>query len=241
MENARTRPSGMTAFTLIWLGQVASLLGTRMTQFGLSIWAWQKTGQATSLALVAFFNLAPQVILSPVAGALVDRWNRKLVMMLSDLAAGLCTIAILILYLSGVLEIWHLYIAGAITGVFQSFQFPAYSAAVTLMLSKEDYARADGMLALAQSIPDIGAPILAGILLGVIGIGGIIAIDIATFVLALTILLFMTIPQPPLSESGREGAGSLLSESLYGFRLSLPAPDCSAFSWSSSPPTSLSW
>ncbi len=76
----KTRPTGMTAFTVVWIGQVVSLLGTAMTGFALTIWAWQITGEATALALVGFFAFAPIVLMSPVAGALVDRWNRKLAM-----------------------------------------------------------------------------------------------------------------------------------------------------------------
>ncbi len=101
MENVRNQPTGMKAFTVVWFGQVISLLGSAMTQFALTIWAWQITGSATALALVGFFSFGPTVLISPIAGALVDRWNRKLVMMLSDLAAGLSTVAILLLYLGG--------------------------------------------------------------------------------------------------------------------------------------------
>ncbi|MBI3360855.1 MAG: MFS transporter, partial [Chloroflexi bacterium] len=116
------QPSGLTAFIIVWFGQVISLFGTAMTQFAMTIWAWKLTGSATALALVGFFNFGPTVLLSPIAGALVDRWNRKLVMMLSDLAAGLSTVAILLLYVSGHLQIWHLWIAGAFSGAFQAFQ-----------------------------------------------------------------------------------------------------------------------
>ena len=91
------RPQGMFAFIFVWIGQVISLMGSAMTGFALTIFAWQLTGQATSLALVGFFSFAPTIVFSPIAGALVDRWNKKLVMMLSDLAAGLMTILILIL------------------------------------------------------------------------------------------------------------------------------------------------
>src|SRR5688572_33436778 len=134
----------MRAFTAICAGQTFSLLGTGMSGFALVIWAYLETGQATTLALAAFFRFAPTVILSPIAGALVDRWNRKLVMMLSDLAAGLSTIAVLLLYLMDSLEIWHLLVTGAFAGAFQAFQFPAYSAAISTMLPKQHYGRATG-------------------------------------------------------------------------------------------------
>jgi len=168
--------------------------------------------------LVAFFAFGPTVLLSPVAGALVDRWNRKLVMMFSDLAAGLSTVVVLILYASGNLQIWHLYAAGAFAGAFQAFQFPAYSAAVTMMLPKEQYARASGMLSLAESASGVLAPIMAGVLLGPIGITGIMAIDVFTFLVAIGALLIVHVPQPAATEAGKEGRGSLLKESAYGFR-----------------------
>ncbi|NWF70720.1 MAG: MFS transporter [Chloroflexi bacterium] len=214
----------MRAFVLVWFGQLVSLLGTAMTQFALTIWAYELTGQATALALVGFFNFAPTVIFSPIAGALVDRWNRKLVMMLSDLGAGAATIFIFLMYASGNLQMWHLYVAGFFTGLFQSFQFPAYSASISLMLRKEDYARAIGMMMLADSAPQIIAPVLAGFLLVAIGLSGIMLIDIITFVFALALLFIVFIPQPPRTAEGEKGRGSLLKESAYGFSYILARP-----------------
>jgi MFS family permease len=159
-----------------------------------------------------------------VAGALVDRWDRKLVMMLSDLAAGLTTIAVWVLYATGNLEIWHLYITGAIAGAFQAFQFPAYSAAVTTMLPKEQYARANGMLSLAESAAGIFAPLAGGVLLGLVGLSGILMIDVVTFVFAIGALLVVHVPRPQETEAGREGQGSLWKESIYGFRYILDRP-----------------
>lgn len=218
------RPTGMVGFTVVWAGQVVSLLGSGMTWFALTIWAWELTGQATALALVAFFHFGPTILLSPVAGALVDRWDRKLVMMLSDLAAGLMSVVVLLLYATGNLQIWHLYVTGAFAGAFEAFQFPAYSAAVTTMLPKEQYARANGMLSLAESASGVFAPLAGGILLSIIGVAGILAIDVVTFVVAIGALLLVAIPQPKATESGREGRGSLWKESLYGFRYILDRP-----------------
>lgn len=158
------RPTRMFAFTLVWLGQVVSLLGTGMTQFAIALWAWELTGEATALALAGFFAFGPQMLFSPLAGALVDRSNRKFVMMMSDLAAGVTTIALFFLYTSGYLQIWHLFVAGTIEGTFQAFQWPAYSAAISMMIPKEQYARASGMMSLAESGSGILAPILVGML-----------------------------------------------------------------------------
>jgi MFS family permease len=229
MQN--NRPTGMRAFTIVWAGQFVSILGTSMTQFALTIWSWKFLTEiqpvadpATAMALVGFFNFAPQVLFSPLAGALVDRWNRKLTMMLVDLAAGLATISIFLLYNSGQLQIWHLYVAGAFTGLFQSFHFPAYSSAISMMIPKEQYARADAMLGLVESASSIFAPIFATFLLTIIGISGVMTIDIVTFLAALGTLLFVHIPQPAPTEAGAEGKGSLWKESMYGFRYIFARP-----------------
>jgi MFS family permease len=214
----------MLGFTIVWIGQVISLLGSGMTWFVLTIWAWEITGQATALALVAFFSFGPSVLLSPIAGALVDRWNRKLVMMASDLAAGLMTVVVLSLYSTGNLEIWHLYVTGAFAGAFQAFQFPAYSAAVTTMLPKEQYGRANGMLSLAESASGVFAPLAGGILMSVIGVSGVMAIDVVTFVVAIAALMLVYVPQPEITESGRDSQGNLWKESIYGFRYILKRP-----------------
>lgn len=218
------RLEGMTGFTVIWAGQLVSMLGTGMTRFAITIYAWQLTGEATALALVGFFAFGPTVLLSPFAGAIVDRANRKLVMMLSDLAAGSMSVVILLLFLSGRLQIWHLYVTGAFAGAFEAFQFPAYSAAVTMMLPKNQYARASGMLSLVQSASGIAAPFLAGALIGIIGISGILSIDIATFIVAVFALLLAFIPQPEETREGRAGRGSIWKESGYGFRYIFDRP-----------------
>src|SRR4030067_245188 len=202
---------GMFGFSIVWIGQIFSLLGTSMTGFAMTIWAYQITEQATALALVGFFFVAPMLIVSPFAGALVDRSNRKMMMMLSDLASGIATVFILILYSTGNLQIWHLFITSAFQGVFQSFQWPAYSAAISTMIPKQHYGRANGMLSLADTASNIFAPILAGALLGFIGISGILLIDIATFTLAISALLLVHVPQPKRTEEGRQAQGNLFT------------------------------
>ena len=208
------RLTGMRLFAVIWTGQFFSLLGTYMSQFALSIWAWQLTGEATALALVALFSFGPSVIMFPIAGALVDRWNRKLVMMISDVASGIATIVVFLSLSSGRLEVWHLYVTGAFTGIFQAFQWPAYSASISLMVEKKDYARASGLFSLADSVSNIIAPAAAGILIGLIGVAGILTIDIVTFLAAVGILLVVVVPQPPKSDVKR----SMLSDIFFGFK-----------------------
>ena len=215
---------GMRSFVVVWIGQVVSILGSAMTGFAVTIWVYEGTEKATALALTAFFFTTPLLLLSPLAGVLVDRYNRKLMMILSDLASGLTTIAVLILHSTGNLEVWHLFVTNAISGAFQTLQWPAYSATISLMLPKEQYARANGMLELAGSGSRVFAPMLAGALLIPLGLAGILIIDIATFVFAIGALLFVKIPQPTVSAGGRSGQGSLTEEAMFGFRYIIQRP-----------------
>ena len=218
------RPSGMLGFSIVWLGQLVSLTGSGMTRFALTIWVWQETGEATALAIVAVFSFAPAVVFSPIAGVIVDRVSRKKVMIASDFAAGLSTVAILILYSTGHLEIWHLWAAGFFASAFESFQFPAYSAAITTMIEKKHYTRANAMLTMVESASGIIAPASAGALLPFLGISGIMVIDIATFLFAIGALLMVVIPNPTETAAGRASRGSLLQESSFGFRYIFSKP-----------------
>jgi len=208
----------MRSFTLLWFGQIISLIGSAMTWFAFTIWVWEITGKASALATISFFAFLPTVLFSPVAGAFVDRWNRKLVMLLSDLASALGTLIVFLIYTFGDLQVWHIYVVSILAGFFTAFQYPAYSAAVTTMLSKEDYARAEGMLGSARSLSGILAPIFAAALLGVVGLNGIMLIDLVTFLFAFGTLIFIRVPQPVQTETGKQSRGTLWQEIQFGFR-----------------------
>jgi DHA3 family macrolide efflux protein-like MFS transporter len=222
--NPTGQPTGMRGFVIVWLGQVVSMLGTGMTNFAISFWIFQQTGEATALTWALFFFMAPSVLFSPIAGAIVDRSNRKMVMIVSDLLAGVATIILLMLLAADSLQIWHIYLANLLAGAANAFQFPAYSAAVTMMLPKAQYGRAAGMLSLAGSASGILAPAFAGALLGPLGLVGIMGIDVATFLFAVFALFMVHIPQPEIAPEGRTGQGSLLQESAYGFRYIFERP-----------------
>ncbi len=209
---------GFRGFSILWFGQTVSLVGTAMSRFALTIWAYEITGSATALAMVAFFAFAPTIVFSPLAGALVDRWDRKTIMMVADLGAGLSTLVLLLLFTLGELQIWHLYVAGAVASTFEALQFPAFSATVTLLLDKKHYGRASGMRSAAESGSTIVAPAIATLVLIAVGIGGVLLLDIITFLIAIGTLIFVHIPKPEKSASGRAAQGTLLQESLFGFR-----------------------
>jgi len=213
--------AGFAAFRLLWAGQALALVGREMTWFALTLFAYQKTGLATTLSLLGFFHFLPLILLSPLAGALVDRYPRKWAMLASDLAGGVATGALLLLALLGRLEVWHLYLASAFTGALSSLHWPALSAALSALLDKKDYARASGMMSLAESLAGVGAPVLAAALLKPLGLQGIFALDLLGTATAVATLLLVPIPNPKPQAQEKT---SLLGEALFGFRFILQRP-----------------
>ncbi len=229
----QTKPkwlSGMSGFTIVWLGQIISVLASMMTNFGMTLWMYKQTESATAMGLMQVAFITPFLLLSPIAGAMVDRYNRKLMMMISDLGAVLSTTAILILYVTGLLEFWHLYVAAVVNGLGNTFQWPAYSAAISTMVPKEQYSRANGMMSLVEAGPGVLAPVLAGAILALTLRGPIdsfaliMLIDLTTFFLAIGTLLIVHVPQPEKTVDGEKAEGNLWQEGLYGFRYIFERP-----------------
>ncbi len=180
---------------IVWIGQLASMLGSEMTNFAITIWAWQVTGQATPLSFILFFTQTPKVVAALFAGVLVDRLNRQKLMMVGDLLAGCSMIAILLLFLGDRLEIWHLYFTGAVNGLFGFLQGLAYSASLSSIVPQQHYTRATALNSVRMSGAYILAPALAGSLYPIIGLTGILIIDIVTFIIAISTLSIVHLPQ----------------------------------------------
>ena len=214
--------AGWRTFLIVWSGQVVSLVGTAMTRFALLIWAYQQTGAATSVALLGFFSFAPFVLIGPLAGAVVDRVDRRIVMIAADLGAGLSTLAILGLLATGHLEVWHLFAAAGWAGACEAFQGPAYSASTTLLVSPQDYSRVNGLRSLADAAAQVAAPALAGLLLVGVGLYGVLFVDVATFLVAVATLLVVRFPAPP-PETGDE-TRHLRADLLFGMRFIAQRP-----------------
>ena len=228
-SNSSKHPSGLTGLTIVLAGQAISILASGMTGLSLAIWVFQRTSSATSLGIMQSAFVLPYLLVIPLAGVMVDRYNRKLMMMVSDLTAGLGSVAILILLLTDNLQVWHFYLINIVIGLGNAFQWPAYSAAITTMVPKEQYGRANGMMSFVQAGPNVVAPLLAGALLPVIGLEGILVIDIATFVLAIGMLMLVHVPQPARTVEGLEGKGSLLKEAAFGFKYIFKRPSLLGF------------
>ena len=184
----------MQTFLLIWLGQVVSLLGTKLTEFALGVWVYQQNGSISQLAMVILLTYLPNTLISPIAGSLVDRWDRRWAMILSDSAAGVGTLIIGALVLTNQLAVWHIYLAVGVNSIFNAFQLPAYTAAISQLTPSEHYSRMNGMVQISRGIARVISPAIAGFLIGILGIGGILIIDFSTFLVALSTLLIVRFP-----------------------------------------------
>lgn len=211
------KPSGFRTFLLIWFGQVISLTGSGMTRFALSVWAYQQTGAATTLALMGFASFIFYVPIGMVAGVWVDRWNRRIVMLLSDAGSGLLTAFVLLMFVSGQLAIWHILVLEALSGVLEAFQLPAYTASVTMLVDPAHRGRANGLRSLGWSLTRVFAPILGGLVLAVADLRAVLLVDLATFLAAYSTLLLTRIPSPPVSAEGQIGKGHWRSELVTAF------------------------
>ena len=221
------QPAGMFGFIVVWLGQIISVLASSMTGFGLSLWMYRQTESATAMGLMQVAYITPFLLLSPIAGVMVDRHNRKLMMMVSDLTAVVGTTFLLIMYATGHLQFWHLYISAVLNGLGNTFQWPAYSAAISTMVPKEQYGRANGLMSLVDAGPGILAPLLAGMVLAIPNVNGLVWImilDVVTFFIAIGALLIVHVPQPEKTEEGQKESGNIWREALYGFKYIFQRP-----------------
>jgi MFS family permease len=218
MEQDTKRLGGMKGFIVVWLGQIISVLASGMTQFALTLWIYEQTRSAMAFAGMQVAFILPFLLMSPIAGVWVDRYNRKLMMMVSDLAAAVGTVIILVFHSMDILEFWHLYVVSALIGIGNTFQWPAYSAAISTMVPKEQYGRANGLMSVMEAGPAVLAPLLAGALLPIIGFNWILSIDLISFTFAIGALLIVHIPDPEKTVEGQERSGNVLQEAWYGFQ-----------------------
>jgi DHA3 family macrolide efflux protein-like MFS transporter len=195
----QTQPStkaSMSPFFTIWTGQVFSLLGSELVQFALIWWLTTTTGSATTLALATMMAVLPRVFVSPIAGALVDRWNRRVVMMSADGLSALAVVVLAVLFATDAAQVWHVYAAMFVRSACAAFHWPAMQASTTLMVEEEHLARVAGLNQALQGLGAIIAPPLGALLLAVLPMQGILAIDVATAMLAIAPLFLVHVPQP---------------------------------------------
>ena len=192
-------------FFTIWGGQAFSLFGSALVQFALVWYLTRETGSATVLATATLASFLPQIVLGPFAGALVDRWNRRIIMIVADSAIALSTLGLVWLFAADRVETWHIYAIIAIRALGGSFHWPAMSASTSLMAPKEHLARISGMNQTLRGIINIVAPPLGAVLIELISTQNVLLIDVGTAALAVLPLLFISIPQPVSRSSQTNG------------------------------------
>jgi len=221
--------SGMRTFLTVWGGQLVSVVGTSLTGFGLQIWVYTETGSVTALAVATLFFALPSTLVAPFAGALVDRWDRRRVMVAADLVAGVATLVIAWLFIVDSLEVWHIYGLIGIGAIGNAFQSPAWLASIPLLVPKAQLGRANGLVQLNDGLSLVIAPALAGVILVTFGLGGVLITDVATFFVAVGTLLMVRFPRPKRDPS--TATGSLLGDAVAGWRYISDRPGLFGLLW----------
>ena len=191
-----------TPFFTVWSGQAFSLFGSNLVQFALVWWLADSTGSATVLATATLVAMLPQILIGPVAGSLVDRWNRRAVMMAADGFVALATLVLVLLFATGHAAVWHVYVAMFIRSLGGAFHFPAMQASTSLMVPKDQLSRVAGLNQTLQGAMNIIAPPVGALLLEALPMQAVLAVDIVTAIPAIGALFFVAIPQPQRAESG---------------------------------------
>jgi DHA3 family macrolide efflux protein-like MFS transporter len=184
-------------FFALWGGQAVSLTGSSLVQFALVWWMTRTTGSATVLATASLIAMLPRILLAPFAGALVDRWNRRTTMIVADSLIALATVFLMILFATGRESIWAIYIILFIRSAGGAFHSPSWDASISLMVPKEHLARIAGLNQTMEGVLNIVSPPLGALLISLLPMQGVLAIDVGTAIIAVSILAFIAIPNPP--------------------------------------------
>jgi MFS family permease len=194
METLSIKDRGLRTFLIIWAAHLVSLFGSGLTGFAMGVWIYQLTGSVTQFALTVLSMIVPGILISPVAGWLVDRWNRRLVMILSDLGSAMSVLAIALVLMAGQFEVWHFYVALAVGGAFGVFRELAYTALIQMLVPKQHFGRISGLIQMGYPAMRIVCPLAAGLLLAVVPIHIVILIDFLTFFSPIITMLLVRIP-----------------------------------------------
>lgn len=206
------------AFFFIWGGQAFSLVGSQLVHFAIAWWLTDTTGSAVVLATMAVFGMLPQVILGPFIGALVDRWNRRVVMIFSDGIIAVITLGLAALFLTGRIEYWHLYVTALIRGTLGVFHWTAMQASTSLMVPREQLSRVAGLNQTLNGVLNIAAPALGALVVALLPMGQIMLIDVATAAFAVIPLFIVRIPQPANQSTETVTPRMVVRDVLEGFR-----------------------
>lgn len=195
----------LRSFLLLWSTQSLSALGSGMTGFALIIWSYEQQGSALTTALLSVCSYGPYVMMSIFAGALSDRWDKKITMLVCDSFAALCTVITFVLLKTGNLEIWHLYGLNALNGLMNTIQQPASDVTITLLVPQEHYQKVSGLRSFSNSLVNILTPVIATAILTLGSLEAVLTLDLITFLTAFfTLLISVKIPNMNRNNGQRE-------------------------------------
>ncbi|BAY66483.1 major facilitator transporter [Calothrix brevissima NIES-22] len=225
----RATSQKLQVFIIVWFGQFISLIGSGLTSFALDFWVYQHTHSVTQFSLTALFTTLPGLLISPIAGALVDRWDRRWTMILSDAGSALGTIFITLVVFTDTIQIWHIYISSSIISVCNVFQKLAGATTTALLVPKKHLGHASGLVQIGESVSELFVPALAGILVLKIQLQGVLLIDFATYLFSLAALLIVKFPKHKNTHSKnnnpeKQGFGSIKSDVIYGWNYIVTRP-----------------
>ncbi|MDQ7802937.1 amino acid adenylation domain-containing protein [Amycolatopsis sp. A133] len=192
-EKPAVQPS-MARFVTVTVGQLVSSTGSALTSFAVPIWLYTKTGSVTDLGLLWALALLCGVLVLPVAGALVDRGDRRKIMITASAIAGAIQLALALLLTAGNLQLWFLYVLIPLGSVAGSIQRIAYQSSVAQLVPKQYLGHAMGLAQLSNGFAQLLMPVIAAGLLAAIQLSGILVLDMASYVFAIVSLLFIRFP-----------------------------------------------
>ncbi|MFJ9712420.1 MFS transporter [Streptomyces sp. NPDC101234] len=211
--------SGFRAFVVLWTGQFVSLVASAVTSFALGVYCYLQSDSVTTLAVLYALPFVPFLIVSPVAGPLVDRWGARRAMLVSNGGCMLVALLMTVLLWTDTFAVWQVYFIVLVTASLRALDLPAFEAALPLLVPQEQLGRATGLRMLATGVSAVVGPLLAGALLLAVEIEGIVALDCASFLLAIVTLALVRIPRLPLQETATGGVpASVLQDAREGFR-----------------------
>ncbi|ABU60352.1 MFS transporter [Roseiflexus castenholzii] len=193
----RSQASWKYPFALIWIGQAFSLFGSGLAGFAIVWWLTATTGSATVLATATLATLLPGILIGPLAGALIDRWDRRAVIMVADLTGALGAAALAVLFWIDALAIWHVYLIMALRSLAGAFHWPAMQASISLMAPERHLARIGGLSQMLQGATNIAAPPLGALLIAIWPLHGLMLIDVVTALIAVAGVGLVRFPRPP--------------------------------------------
>lgn len=197
-------PSWQRRFFTFWTAQAVSLIGSNLAQFAITWWLTKATGSATVLATATLVAILPGVLLGPLAGVLVDRWNRRLIIIVADGVGALGAALLMLLFWTEMIQIWHVYVITFVRALAGAFHFAAEQSSLSLMVPQEQLARVAGLNQMIQGVNMVVAPPLGALLLELLALHGMMALDVVTALIAIGLVFIITIPQPPTTTPAHE-------------------------------------